>query len=757
MDPFRLLLPVLVGVVVAACSAAEPLAEPPQRRVDRYGDPLPDRAIARLGTERLRHGGSVTALAYSADGKLLASASNDDNQVVVWEMPSGKRVQQFTSPGGQSNGLRFAGDGARLASLGGRTLLVWEVASGKEVHRDNDQIADLPKEWNFGGEPLTGNWPPVPPRAVSPDGKMLATQGAGNAILVSDRATEKELHKLTGHTAAVATLAFANDGKSLLSSGFDSTVRLWDLDGDKERLRVLPRHGNPFPALSPDGKTIATGGANSPHAVILWDAATGKQQADTYPGNTSQVSSIAVSPDGKLTATCSWLRGESAIWLWETATGKPVRVLPGHTNGTCAVVFSPDGKWLASSGWRGDQTVRIWDVETGRELRLVGGHQGGVTCLAVSPDGKRLAAGDDYYDRTGQYHGHVRVCDPATGDLLYERASPSGAVQAVRFTPDGRTLLVATDGVLLWDAADGGELGKLPVEGRIWSLAVSDDGRLLATTTCWTGPTCVWELATQRLLVTLPADSDGVRAEFAPGSRFLAVGTKAGVRVYDLALGELAGTFTGHRSAVHAVTFSPDGSRLLSSCGWETSALVWDAADLVRTPLKALPKQEAATLDRLREQLAGEDVGQAYRAVWTLVRVPEQALPLLRAAVRPVARIDAARLEKWLKELDDDNFEVREEATRQLEKMGELVEGALRRVLAGQPPPEQRRRVTELVRKLGPSASPERLRALRCLVALEQIGSPAARQLLTELAEGNPDARLTQDARATLARLAARR
>jgi WD40 repeat protein len=388
-----------------------------QPRTDRFGDLLPRHAIARLGTERLRHGGSVTALAYSRDGKLLASASNDDNEVLVWEIPTGKRLHRFTVPGKESQFLLFCRDGTRLASLGDGVLQVWDVRSGKEllwalagengrcrhalafsadgrkvaavvagraVHiwdvatrrevrkwevegvvralafLPNDKLLavtvgekqvvlwDLPARKKRHTLPMQKEW--IADLALSPDGQAVAFEVADKVIAVYDAVTGRERQRLAGHTGAVWLLTFTADGKGLLSGSWDSSLRLWDLTRGKERLRLATVAGGlPFGVLSPDTKTVATGGANSPHAVLLWDATTGRASG-AFPGHTSPVASVALSPDGKLAATSSWLRGEAVIWLWEAGTGRPIRTFAGHKRGTCAVAFSPDGKRLASGG-----------------------------------------------------------------------------------------------------------------------------------------------------------------------------------------------------------------------------------------------------------------------------------------------------------------------------------------------------------------------------------------------------------------------
>jgi WD40 repeat protein len=793
------------------------------RRFDRDGDPLPPRALVRLGSERLRLGGCVCALAYSRDGSLLATASNGDDRVVIWAMPAGKRLRQFPVKGGASSFLLFSPDDTRLASLGGhpvdgsflhvwdvksgkelfrhgprrllpgshgpgfsadgkcvaavengRTVHIWDVATGRELRKlevngiieafawvAEDTLLGLIRRdqqlslWDLGASKKRCAIPISKEgradMAISPDGDAFALEVAGHAIAVHEAATGRLRHRLTGHTRMIYSLAFAADGKAMVSGSYGGTLRLWDLTHGKQRQRITVGEGGlPVGVLSPDGKTVAGGGPNYAHTVLLWDAATGKP-LNPFAGQTSPVSSLAVSPDAKLVATCSWLRGEDLVWLWDAATGRPVRTFAGHRGGTGVVGFSPDGQWLATGGWREDATVRTWAVGTGRALHTLRGHMAGITCLAIAPDGKRIASGDAYCE-SGNYRGRVLVWDALRGRLLHELHGPPGAVQSLQFTPNGRTLLAANDGVHFWDVESGRYLGALPVGGRIWSLALSADGKILALVD-GQGPPQLWEVATRKEIGRLPRHFKGYQASLSPDGRFVAAGTADGLLLYDWVRSEECLRLDGSgRGGATRAMFSPDGKTLLSDIGAHASCLVWDIADVLQRPLGDL-KAERADLERWWAELRGDDAGTAYRAAWNLVRARPQALPLLQSVLKPVAVVDGPEVERLIKDLEAPRFETRDRAARELEKRGEAVEGRLRRVLRGKATLEQRRRVEAILKKLGPSPTPERVRALRGVFVLERIGTPEACRLLASLAAGEPEVELTLEAQAALRRL----
>ncbi len=150
--------------------------------------------------------------------------------------------------------------------------------------------------------------------------------------------------------------------------------------------------------------------------------------------------------------------------------------------------------------------------------------------------------------------------------------------------------------------------------------------------------------------------------------------------------------------------------------------------------------------------LLGGDAKAAYEAIRALASSPDAAVQLLARHLKPAVPIDAKRIDACLRDLDSDKFAVREQATRDLKQLGDQAAPVLERFLAGSPTPEARRRV-ELVLEKALVQEPQRLRQIRALEALEWMGSDGARRLLETLAKGAPDARLTRDAKAALARL----
>jgi hypothetical protein len=180
-------------------------------------------------------------------------------------------------------------------------------------------------------------------------------------------------------------------------------------------------------------------------------------------------------------------------------------------------------------------------------------------------------------------------------------------------------------------------------------------------------------------------------------------------------------------------------------------------AALLFIPARSRAEQPSAReLEERWSELAGSDAAKAYRAIWSLVGVPEQSVPFLKEHLKPIPAVDAKRLTQLTTELDDQRFAVRKKATDELEKLADLAVPALQRILEQKPSLEVRQRVEKLLEKAEQIGSPDQLRGLRAIEALEHIATPDAQAVLQNLAKGAPGARITTEADASVKRLAKR-
>jgi WD40 repeat protein len=419
----------------------------------------------------------------------------------------------------------------------------------------------------------------------------------------------------------------------------------------------------------------------------------------------------------------------------------------------------PDGKRLAANSRYG--SARFWDAATGGEEVPAYARMTGrcpptaprLSDLALSPDGKRLA---------GAYLGNaVQVWNTENGHYVCSCGHAS-SLHGVAFSRDSRTLYSCGEdgGVRVWDPANGNQ--QQPIGDKSWfgkALAVSPDGRLLAVG-CADNKVRLFDTESGALLRQLAERPNGARAfpaatrparslTFSPDGRTLAWGGWQSVQLWEVATGRERLAFAAHRGEVTSVAFLPDGRRLATG-SLDTTAAVWDlSACALGDPAKVTP----ADAERLWKDLQGEDGRKAYRALWALAGAPKQALPLLRAALRPAAAPDADRIGRLIKALDADDFVAREKASDELAAMGGAAEGALRRALKGAPSAEVKQRLGLLLEKMRYApASAEQVAESRALELLEHLDAPEAKGLLRELAEGADGAWLTNEAKVVLKR-----
>jgi hypothetical protein len=232
-------------------------------------------------------------------------------------------------------------------------------------------------------------------------------------------------------------------------------------------------------------------------------------------------------------------------------------------------------------------------------------------------------------------------------------------VTSVAFSASGRLLVSADPGtVRLWETATAGEVRRFARLGRqVTCFALAPDGKLLA-----------------------------------------AGGGKGTIYLWEVGTGKELRPLAGHQGCVTSLAFSDDG-KALASASDDTTALVWDVAGLGRGAGRRAAPLPAPKLAAWWADLAGDDAARAYEAVWALAA--GDSAPFLKGRLRPVPAAGAEQVARLLADLDSDAFAVRERATRELAKLEEAAEPALRKALAGHPSPEVRRRVTGLLEGLG--------------------------------------------------------
>jgi WD40 repeat protein/serine/threonine protein kinase len=458
------------------------------------------------------HSKLVGSIAFSPDGKWLASASADQT-LKLWDVATGKEMQTLRGKANGIHGVAIHPDGQRLAwGNGDGTVTCWDRSGNKEI------------------QVLQGCVPEDKNLAFSPDGKWLASPGHGESIRLWDTTTWQSVVTLAGHTRPVQCLAFSRDSRRLASAGSDQAIRVWDLPAGRQVLHLRTRSRTADVTFSRDGVYVLSAGLDG--TVQFWDSWNSQEQRVLLSKTNRVTGNVPDAVKGRTVLT-----GPGSISPEERKVQEAILALIPKRRQLRADVFSPDGKQFIAgipSELQSDpKDVVIRDTKTRDVVLTLRGHKNDVPCVAFSPDGQTVAAGCT--------DGTVKVWDARTGAERLSFNTDNDYVYALAFSPDSQVLASAAKmQVTLWEARTGKKLLTWSGhEETILALAFSPDGQRLASASC-DGSVKLWDPTTGQWVRTLTGHKDCVnRVVFLCGGQRLAGVSRFDlVKVWDPATGQ---------------------------------------------------------------------------------------------------------------------------------------------------------------------------------------------------------------------------
>jgi WD40 repeat protein len=730
-----------------------------------------------LAVQTLRgHAEPVTRVVYSAKGKFLAS-SDENSNVIVWETNSGQKIAEMSATGSVL-ALVFSPDERRLlVSRNDASFQVWDTVAMKEYE---------------GRLSRSGK---VSCLRFSKDGTSLAGGDSNGIFSLWDARDFKRVSSVDGKSGPVVEImadekndAFLCVTKSLSKS--DSLeIKTWDIpSGTLSSGPVIQKPEGSVSSLvfSPNASKIALGTEYGFVRVV--DSKNGKSCCDFR--TEFAIKCLSFSANGMSLAAGAG----NSIRAWNLADKKEINHAVGHANALTCIRFL-DEKVLITCG--DDNTIRLWDLENGSQLNAFDKGVNNGPIFEISPDGTSLISAflgiklfkitknprdllpggggpqelrknliravnysrESKFYALGDSKGIIQICDSEKQRKIWELAgkprNSRGEIVAIGFSPDSKSLGSVDfrdQRIDVWNLHSGQRVREF-VEKGLMAAAFSPTWNFVGVA-LRDHTIVLLDIGTGQVTRSWPSRQEWITClSFSSDGRTLVSGAEDGsICLWETLTGGQRIRMAGHRGPITSLDISKDGM-LLASGSDDTTGLVWDVTSLSKAWDDNSEKNQSSDLDTIYDRLGSSSSATANLAMWQLISNKLESVAYLSKRIRIPIRPSRETVLKLLGDLNSNEFLVRENATAELSKLGDLVKKELQEALDEKPSSEAARRIKGLISDLSSSTNTNLLRETRVIEVLERVGNIDTQKLLAKISNGAPEAQLTIEAKNALQRI----